>query len=243
LNELQIPGIDNYLEYAVKNPRGFGYWIWKPALLLRELELLQDEEGLAWIDCGCTLNLNGAEARNTWLRYESEARSEHFKFFRLVNHRHGAWTKSDAMDALDPSREYFERSLYAATAFFLSNDATSRDFLREWLYYATIDGGQLVDDSSSCHEEAPNFIEHRHDQSIMSLILERMGYVGQADETYFPSSWNRAGRNYPIWATRLRSGFATTSNSVFMLAVRKIERLVVNNVFTFKKGKWIFDRF
>ena len=242
LEALSTPGIENFLEYAVKNPRGFGYWVWKPALLLRELDLLGDEAGVAWIDCGCSLNLKGSAARNAWLSYESQARREHFKFFRLVNHRHRSWTKPEAIDALDPSREYLERSLYAATAFFLSNDDASREFLREWLHFVTIDGGRLVDDSPATHEGAPNFIEHRHDQSIMSLILERIGYVGQPDETYFPSSLRRDGRNYPIWATRLRSGFASTSSSLLMVAVRKVERLVVNSVWSFKKGPWNFDK-
>jgi hypothetical protein len=163
-------------------------------------------------------------------------------FFQLVNHRHRSWTKSDAFDAIDPTRQFSDKSLYSATAFFVANNQQSREFLMEWLHFVTLDQGRLVDDTYSQEEIDPTFIEHRHDQSILSLLLERVGYLGEADETYFPSNWRQDGRNYPIWATRLRSGFSRPSNGLPLLALRKAERLLVNLTCVFKKRSWRFDK-
>ena len=48
------------------------------------------------------------------------------------------------------------------------------------------------------------FLEHRHDQSIFSLIAKKNNFFVIPDETYWNPDWNVSGKNYPIWATRLR---------------------------------------
>jgi hypothetical protein len=86
--------------------------------------------------------------------------------------------------------------------------------------------------------QSPGFIEHRHDQSLLSLILEQRGYLGSPDETFFEPEWLAFGTNYPIWTTRLRSGFQSTSSSLPMKVLRKIERSVTNRLGVFSDEDW-----
>jgi len=37
--------------------RGYGYWLWRPYILQRELDALASDECLLFLDAGCQLNL------------------------------------------------------------------------------------------------------------------------------------------------------------------------------------------
>lgn len=85
------------------------------------------------------------------------------------------------------------------------------------------DGGKYLDDSRSILPNDSIFIENRHDQSILSLLLKQKAeshdFTFHEDNTYetiwnaagmtgIPVGhaqariWNTYGKDYPIWATR-----------------------------------------
>ena len=43
-----------------------------------------------------------------------------------------------------------------------------------------------------------SFIDHRHDQSILSEIVCKYGSLKLLDETYFVPNWETHGINYPF---------------------------------------------
>ena len=48
-----------------------------------------------------------------------------------------------------------------------------------------------------------DFIDNRHDQSILSLVRKKYGsIVIEKDETYFKPFGNKESLQYPFWATR-----------------------------------------
>ena len=50
----------------------------------------------------------------------------------------------------------------------------------------------------------PEFIDHRHDQSLFSLLRKKYGTILIPDETWYPDFRNPQVLNYPILATRIR---------------------------------------
>jgi len=40
----------NFIE---NNKRGNGYWIWKPYIIMKNLDLMNDNDILLYLDCGC----------------------------------------------------------------------------------------------------------------------------------------------------------------------------------------------
>ena len=67
---------------------------------------------------------------------------------------------------------------------------------------------RLIDDTPSEVAELPEFIEHRHDQSIFSLLVKQSNqHAIIPDETEWFGDWIGMGDKYPIWATRHRSIF------------------------------------
>jgi len=58
----------------------------------------------------------------------------------------------------------------------------------------------LINDCTN--NESNEFIEHRRDQSIISVLVNKYGSIKLLDETYF-ANWND-GLRYPFLARRLR---------------------------------------
>jgi hypothetical protein len=52
---------DKHKNFIKNNKRGYGYWIWKSYLVLKTLELMNDNDILLYADAGCSLNINGVE--------------------------------------------------------------------------------------------------------------------------------------------------------------------------------------
>jgi hypothetical protein len=72
------------------------------------------------------------------------------------------------------------------------------------LYNIISNNYNLIDDSPSNIENDINFIEHRHDQSVFSLIRKKYGTEILIDETYFNDFFSNEAKLYPILATRYK---------------------------------------
>jgi hypothetical protein len=50
-----------------ENTRGYGYWIWKPRIILDILTSLNENDILLYCDAGCHLNKNGIKILNEYI--------------------------------------------------------------------------------------------------------------------------------------------------------------------------------
>ena len=86
---------------------------------------------------------------------------------------------------------------------FLKNTPQIRKFILEWLNISTANNYVYIDDNVEI--ESTDFLEHRHDQSIFSLLvyLSNIGYIIR-NENYLPDMWskNLHPRQAPIAAFR-----------------------------------------
>lgn len=229
------------LQLTRKFSRGFGYWAWKPALMLAALEHLPPHfDGVAWLDVGNSLNFGNSAAKSRWLSYEDEARKDGYKFFRLGgNNSHRLWTKREALACFPATN--LDINLFTASAFFVSRNQAGHELLARWCQLALFEDGSLLNDSMDPAIQDPSFIDHRHDQSLLSLVLESIGYPGVLDETYFAPGWKAKGLDYPIWTSRLRSGFSQPSEAFVPKVLRRLEREYVNRFREFDSKSRGFD--
>jgi len=87
-----------------------------------------------------------------------------------------------------------------ATIVIMKKNAHCENIINEW--YNACENYNLINDL--VHNEDPQFIENRHDQSILSVLVNKHGSVKLLDETYFYPNWDTNGINYPFWARRLK---------------------------------------
>lgn len=192
-----FPEFQQHRNFVYSNLRGFGYWLWKSFLTMKYMETMNENDILVYADAGCIIHEKG--------------RKRMLEYFEMVkNHPSGilgfelpyvekTWTKMDLVQYLN-GEQYIESKQLVGGIFVLRNCENTRNLVRQW--YEIGCNYSLIDDSPSKEPNDISFIEHRHDQSIFSLLRKRSGCIVIPDETCFPvppSEWNK---EYPIWATR-----------------------------------------
>lgn len=199
--------------------RGFGYWIWKPFVISQALEIGRSDF-LLYADAGCTLNLGNSTAVSRLADYLDFAAEHSVCSFVMDQQPESKWTKRDLLTLCDISSSDRENGQRVAGALLLKRCAMTRDLVGAWSRIAEMERYHFLDDSPSRDPENEGFIEHRHDQSILSCILKSAGLPAIADETYFGNDWNEAGREFPLWVTR-----NVASSALRSVASRRIRSL------------------
>jgi hypothetical protein len=200
-DENSIPElIAEHQEFFARSRKGFGYWIWKSHIVRRQLDTMGDGDILLYADSGCQLNVNEASIGRLQEYFDMLADSGHATLSFELGHKERRWTKRDCFDFLQADID--ERFQLVGGVFLIKKGRAGlelidsvNDLVSRKLYH-------LFDDTPSVAPNDPEFIEHRHDQSVLSLLRKAAGTLILPDETWF-EDW-QDGRDYPILARRIR---------------------------------------
>lgn len=155
-------------------PRGGGYWLWKPHLVFETLTAMNPGATLFYADSGIEVvaDLSPLVALCS--------RQGGLLVFAGHYYRHGkpnecgSWTKRDCfveMNCDEP--RYHHACMVDASFLVLEKCERSMAVVNEWLRYCKL-RSVLTDDPNVCGlDNLPGFVEHRHDQSVLSLVTER----------------------------------------------------------------------
>lgn len=144
--------------------RGYGYWIWKPYIILNELHKLNDNDILIYVD-----------STDMPEKIFFEFVIEHFSKndILLVNrgYNHGEWTKRDCFVYMDCDNEKYYNSVQLEAGIIgLKKTDFNLSLINEWFTNMS-NLSILTDDNNICGlNNLPNFKEHRHDQSILTNL-------------------------------------------------------------------------
>lgn len=191
---------EKHKDFMLSNKRGFGYWIWKSYLISELLENIPKESVVFYMDSGCQLNLNGMHRFKEYYEYAMESGGLAFR----LKHPELEWTKSDTYyRVFKKLGNDLDQTQCVGGINFFKNVTETVEFVKEWQKICCEDNYHYIDDSPSDMENHPIFKEHRHDQSIFSLLVKKHNYFHVVeDETYWEPDWHGRGLKYPIWATR-----------------------------------------
>ena len=196
----------NHGEFISRNKRGWGYWIWKPYVVLQVLENINEDDIIVYADCGCQLN-NTPNALNRLAEYIEIARTSPHGILSFVGKHpdlvESRFTKMDTALAMHSASDNFlDTKQLIATTFVVRKCVASMNLFRSYYDTCCANKYHLINDAPSVVENRPNFIEHRHDQSIFSLLRKKTGTDTIIDETYWAPDWEKRGSDFPIWARR-----------------------------------------
>ena len=210
-------------EYTRSSSRGFGYWLWKPILLKTLLSSLAPNSLLVYLDAGCQLNVN----QNSKKRLEDYAHTaqENGIFAMETGLALKDWCKQDLLQRLRISDADASKFLVEPGVLFMANTPHAREFVSTWLDLCLESSNHFLDDSPSATANTPDFVEHRHDQSIFSCLYVARGIPSCPVETYFPNEWTTRGMTYPIWAARNSYPFKVVGPSLSARIVTKLRPL------------------
>ena len=174
---------NKHKEWIEKNQRGYGYWIWKPFLIYEELKKMEDNDYLVWVDAGCTLNV---QAKKRFFDYidMADKNTGNICCFNLHVHRERLWTKNDIFEHFNIKDYEFKNTMQIISGIIIiKKTKISEEIIKLWR--DTMDSNyHLIDDSTSNTKNDLEFIENRHDQSILSVILKIYNVPSIGDETW-----------------------------------------------------------
>ena len=172
-------------KFISQNAKGLGYWIWKPILLKHVLETSQENSIVLYADSGCEFSSVNLQS----IQYFFElAQKKNTVFFKLPYHE-AEWTKADLFDHKMININNPENlNQISATYFFIKNTLQNRNFINKWYFIACENNYHYLNDTPSFTKNHSDFVEHRHDQSILScLVHSNKLYNCSSGYTFGPS--------------------------------------------------------
>jgi hypothetical protein len=229
------------IAFIRKNPRGFGYWLWKPIILLTLLDKMKPNDYLIYLDAGCELNLRNRTSRKKLVGYCKKARQEGLVAFETQFFVR-TWTKRDLLIHTGFDSESKITKQIEAGVLILFNSPETREFLKQWLHVMRLNEYRLLDDSPSMEQNYPDFKEHRHDQAIFTVLYLNSGRTPIPSETFFGDSsknWRKNGGPYPFWASRNVSRWPRHRPGIYGMLVRSVRHFKDKTLNAFQKSQEI----
>jgi hypothetical protein len=157
-------------EFITKNnkilssSRGAGYWLWKPYIILDMLNKINDDDYLIYMDSGACLT---GDPTN----YLEMIDDKGILSFSMVQ-KTSKWTKGDCFFEINQvnKNDFAESNQIQGTYIFLRKCDYSVSFVKRWLFLCEKEN--LITDQPNINMgNFSDFIDHRHDQSILSLLI------------------------------------------------------------------------
>lgn len=158
-------------EHILKQERGVGYWLWKPYFIDKVLSGLDEGDYLFYMDSGTSINkdiyclFEECEKVGGILLFENHTYKRPHKHW--LNNQ---WTKKDCfvkMNCDEP--QYVYGMQCSANLQLYKKNEKSVNLVKEYLKYCE-DEDILTDKINLTGNNYPEFSDHRHDQSVLSLL-------------------------------------------------------------------------
>lgn len=158
----------NFIE---NNKRGYGHWLWKPYLIKITMDKMVDGDILLYLDAGCEIEQKNKDILKQFFEYVNTE-----QLIGSETHLPECqWTKMDVFTYFGAYREdYFKSSQRQGGMNLFLVCHKTRSFVNEW--YNTCCNYHLIDDSPSIVPNHPWFRDHRHDQSIFSILFKKYDF-------------------------------------------------------------------
>ena len=155
--------------------RGGGLWIWKPYFILKTLELMKEGDYLIYSDSGSSYC---SDVHHFVHLLTSEKKDILAFMLPLLEIQ---WTKKETFDYFN--EHDYSRNQFLATYLFLRKSSFTVNFIKEWLECMKNPiCSSPVDNSVHTFK---NFISHREDQSVLSLLCYKYGIDAHRDPSEY----------------------------------------------------------
>jgi len=161
---------DRHGTFIENNAKGGGYWLWKPYLIHKTIEKLQDGDLLLYLDCGCEIIIEEKE-----FMFENINNVKKYKLLAAIseNSNEYKYNKMDLIHKLNMNNNVEELEMLQIQGGFIFLEVSQqfKNIIKEW--YELGCNYHYINDNPSIIPNNSNFIDHRHDQSIFSLLIKK----------------------------------------------------------------------
>lgn len=161
--------LERHKEFILKNLRGYGYWIWKPYIILKVLQQMEDGDILVYGDAG---NEMIGTTKECLEKFNMVKHVKHeTKIIAGRTHRMFRYVKTDVYFRVKwYALFYAYKEMIESGRIVIEKNEKTLHFVKEWLDLCQNDY-RNINDSPSRLPNYFNFVEHRHDQSVLSILF------------------------------------------------------------------------
>lgn len=168
---------NQHQKFISENKRGYGYWLWKSYIIKKFLEKLNDKDIILYFDSSIMFSAD----KQKFLKLFNIVKKDYIigSFCRVFCVEY-VWNKMDLIKHLNMNKsEYLNSRQRQAGAIMIFNNKKTRGLINKW--YLLSSQYHFIDDTKSIIENKSGFKEHRHDQSIFSLLTKKYNIYSKID--------------------------------------------------------------
>lgn len=200
VNSYDIAAIKSTSFYAENKaildvPRGLGYWLWKSYIIQETMRSLEAGDIVVYCDSGIEIIAPLDPL------IQICAKEQPVMLFANGNLRNSMFTKRDCFILMDCDHKKYWRGIQCDGSFALFRKSPEAiQFLNEFMKYCRDE--RIISDNANImgKKNLPDFVAHRHDQSILSLLAIRYRLLYYRIPTQF-------GNHYKMPAYRVPGEF------------------------------------
>jgi hypothetical protein len=175
----EIRDTDFYKEFKhiLDQPKGAGYCLWKPYIILEDLNKMDDGDVLVYLDASDNLVGDGLHH----IKIAMDKRDYYISNWRGARNKQREKTKKDCFVLMDCDNEFFHNFPQVEAGFVIfKKNQDNVNFINQWLNYCKNEN-ILTDKPNEHGNNLPEFKNHLYDQSVLTnLVLKnniKLSYV------------------------------------------------------------------
>lgn len=148
-------------------PRGNGYWLWKPYFINLVLEKMNEGDCLVYSDAGLYF-------QNDVRSFFAELKKNNWDMIcQSTGYYEFQYTKRDTFVNMHMDTPEYSSTMQRNAIVAMIKSKKTCQLVKEWLHYAC-DPRCITDMPNTCGKDNyDGFVDHRHDQSIFSLLSKK----------------------------------------------------------------------
>jgi hypothetical protein len=180
-------------KYILDQQQGAGYWLWKPYFILETLKTLNPDDILFYCDSGIEII---SDLHELFIICETHQGLVFTRLFCKIKD----WTKRDCFVLMNMDLPEIQMAFMVNAGFcFFMNNSKNISFITKWLDFAQ-NKRIITDLPNSCGlDNYLGFNAHRHDQSILSILVAKNNLEVYRDPSQYGNEMREkfSNSNYP----------------------------------------------
>jgi len=190
----------------ISYPKGGGYWLWKSFFIKQMFDIMKVDDICVYADAGCHVNIHGKQRLQEYYDIINRNSSGIISF--QIGDLQEEWYTTDKVfdffNIPDDDIDIRKSGQYISTILIMRKCDATIELIDDYYNIATT-RSDLFSDIYNVDNKTPTFRDHRHDQSIFSILRKQHGSVVLPDETWTYNGLNWSDlKHIPIFSSRIR---------------------------------------
>jgi len=164
---------DPYFHKVFNEKRGGGYWLWKPYIIHKTLNNMNNGDILVYCDAGCVIN-NNDNTKEKFIEIFNDLNNDRYNMLlNVYGDNEKMWSKGEALKyhGVYNNDKILNEGQYEGGRIILIKNDITMEIINKWWETAK-NQPQLFDDSKSIIPNKKEFKENRHDQTNISILCK-----------------------------------------------------------------------